>query len=145
MYFEWWGNDEKHFTMDRPKGSYRSIQRFFRLKIDWLRLNRLLFCHCYLNPSSGSAYVLALDEVVEEKAGKKIFGKVIRSVSTHVISLVDTDRERSYVLNHSQTVKPAKKRTRKSKGKGSTNKSGIKSKGSTSPAQKPKAGRSQRK
>ena len=54
------------------------------------------------------AYVLAVDEVVEDKAGKHTFGvnwfyssiagKVIRSLSHHVISLVNTQKTEFFCL-----------------------------------------------
>ena len=57
---------------------------------------------------SASCYVLAVDEVVEKKAGKQtwgvawfyssIAGKAIRSVSNHVMSLVDTEKENRRVF-----------------------------------------------
>jgi len=101
--------------------SYRSIQRFFSSPIDWLRLNLLLFRNLYIQEFDGDRYIVSLDEVVEDKAGKQthginwfyssISGKVIRSISCHVISIIDTVREQSFVLAHKQTVKeePLKK------------------------------------
>ncbi len=110
-------------------GSYRSIQRFFSNRIDWLSLNILLFQAAYLGQSEGQRYVLALDETVRGKAGKQTYGvnwfyssiagKVIRSISSHVISIVDTKKEKSFVLTHEQTFKETVKPKRKgSKKKG---------------------------
>ncbi len=100
-------------------GSYRNVQRLFSVSLDWLALNLLLFELCYLSKpdaESSERYMLAFDEVVEDKAGKKthginwfyssILGKVIRAVSYHVVSIIDTQKEESFVLNHRQTVKP---------------------------------------
>ena len=132
------------------KGSYRSIQRFFGQNIDWLALNLLLFQSAFLTVSGPERYILALDEVVEDKAGKHTFGinwfyssiagGVVRSISNHVISIVDTEKERSFVLTHKQTVKSA------SKSKGGKSKSREKkgekvSKPSKAAGQKGKAGR----
>lgn len=110
-------------------GGYRNIQRFFGQSIDWLALNILLLTSTYASSSSKDSYLIALDEVVESKAGKCTFGvdwfyssiagRVIWSVSNHVISLVDTEKEESFVLTHEQTekskVKPVKKKTKKKK------------------------------
>jgi len=135
-------------------GSYRNIQRFFAHPTDWLGLNLLLLRFVITGEAGDkNRYCLALDEVVEDKAGKEthgvnwfyssIVGKVIRSVSYHVISLVDTVSCKSYVLTHQQTVKaenkPPKKRKSKSKGKGKKRK-GKKGK-QTGKKNKGKAGR----
>lgn len=98
-------------------GSYRSIQRFFSIKTNWLELNILLLQGFWLTTSTTPGrYVLAIDEVVEGKAGKhthgvnwffsSIAGKVIRAISHHVVTLVDTKKERSFFLKSEQTVKP---------------------------------------
>lgn len=107
-------------------GSYRNIQRLFSVSLDWLALNLLLFELCYLSkPDAESAerYMFAFDEVVEDKAGKKTHGinwfyssilsKVIRAVSYHVVSIVDTQKAESFVLNHQQTVKPEGEKSNK--------------------------------
>ena len=136
--------------------SYRTIQRFFASPVDWLGMNIILLRTRLLGIPNASRYVLAVDEVVEKKAGKRtwgvnwfyssIAGKAIRSVSNHVISLVDTEKEYSFALTHQQTVKeiPTKSK-RKSKSrrkakiaqknrqvgrpKGSKNKQNVKKKG----------------
>jgi len=112
--------------------SYRTIQRFFGSPIDWLGLNMIFLRTILFGIPSSSRYVLAVDEVVEKKAGKKtwgvnwfyssIAGKVIRSVSNHVISLVDTEKEYSFALTHQQTVKGIKKTSVKSKRKSKSRK-----------------------
>ena len=38
---------------------------------------------------------------------------MIRSVSNHVVSLVDTEKEKSFILTHQQTVKPEVKPVKK--------------------------------
>jgi len=106
--------------------SYRSVQRFYKLPIDWFQLNLLLLKSLILDAPSKNEQVLAFDEVVEKKAGKCTFGvdwfyssiagHVIRSVSNHVVSLIDTKKEKSFVLTHRQTVKP-KKTSKSKKGK----------------------------
>lgn len=107
--------------------SYRTIQRFFAQPVDWLTLNILLFQSAYFEAGDKERYMLAFDETVEDKAGKSTWGvnwfysslasRVIRSISNHVVSLIDTKRERSYVLTHEQTVKPEKKPKRRTKRK----------------------------
>lgn len=139
--------------------SYRTIQRFFSFSTDWLALNILLFQIAYFEPASKERYILAFDETVEDKAGKKTYGinwffssiagKLIRSISNHVVSVVDTEKEESFVLTHEQTVKPPKKQKRKTyskpksskksktkankkpvgRAKGSKNKQNVKSEG----------------
>lgn len=131
-------------------GSYRSIQRFFAHPTDWLALNVLLFRMTYLESPDPLRYILALDDTVKGKAGKHTFGinwfysslvgGVIRSISNHVISIVDTEKEKSFVLTHKQNVKPVCKPVKKKKGKAKKN-SKSKPKSAKDPATKRKAGR----
>lgn len=117
----------KNISRWTAKGcSYRTIQRFFPFSINWLALNIVLFQSAYFDnmDTSTERYILALDETVEDKAGKKNYGvnwfyssiasKVIRSISSHVISIINTKKEKSFVLTHEQIVKPVKKPKRKS-------------------------------
>jgi len=147
----------KNISRWTSKGcSYRTIQRFFSFSTDWLALNILLFQSAYFDIIDQERYVLVFDETVEDKAGQQthgvnwffssIAGKVIRSISSHVISIVDTKKEKSFVLTHEQTIKPikkrkskkavkpksSKKRTKKKfpgRPKGSKNKQNVKSEG----------------
>ncbi len=138
-------------------GSYRSIQRFYSHSIDWLKLNILLFNFAYLPEKTGFRYVLALDETVEDKAGKRTFGinwfyssivgKVIRSISSHVISIVDTEKGKSFALTHHQTVKtelrPKRKKAKKKhalQGKGKSKRKAGRPKGSKNKSNTKKAG-----
>lgn len=128
--------------------SYRTVQRFFSAPTDWLQLNLLLLRHLIIGVPDSNRYVLALDEVVEGKSGKQTFGidwfyssiagQAIRSVSNHVISLVDTEKEKSFVLTHKQTVKPPKLKQDK---KPSSKKSSKKSKEAIKKKPKGKSGR----
>lgn len=96
--------------------SYRTVQRVFAEKIDWLALNLILLQSLWIGSPDPQRYILAVDETVKGKAGRHTFGlgwfyssiagKVIRSISYHVVSVVDTQKERSFVLKGSQTVKP---------------------------------------
>jgi putative transposase len=53
-------------------GSYRSVQRFFNTTIDWKKVQWCLIRHFFLN--SSDTFVLAGDETVVTKSGKKTFG-----------------------------------------------------------------------
>jgi putative transposase len=95
---------------------YRTVQRVFAERIDWLALNLILLQSLWLEGPDPQRYILAVDETVKGKAGRhtyglgwfysSIAGKVIRAISYHVVSVVDTKKERSFVLKGSQTVKP---------------------------------------
>ncbi len=98
------------------RGSYRSLQRLVHREIDWLKLNLLLLQTYWLESGVESTrYILAVDEVVAKKAGKKTYGvswfyssiasKVIRAISFHAVSLVDTQKERSFALHQLQNIK----------------------------------------
>jgi putative transposase len=145
------GSTMKNIARWTGKGaSYRNIQRFFAQPIDWLQLNMLLLRSILSEPTDSNQYALAFDEVVEDKAGKQTYGlawfyssiagKVIRSVSHHVVSLVDIKKESSFVLHSEQTVKPneAPKKKRIAK---QSKKSKGKSKALTSKGEKKQAGR----
>ena len=103
-------------------GSYRNIQRFYKNPMDWLGINLLLLKTIIIGIPDERHYVLAFDEVVEDKPGKKtyglgwfyssILGKAIPSIGHHVVSLVNTEKGQSFVLHHEQTVKgPSKKKS----------------------------------
>ena len=128
--------------------SYRTVQRFYALKnVNWLLINLFLFKHFIYQ--EGKNYLLAADETVKGKAGKQTHGlgrfyssmakQVIRSVSFLVISIIDVEKEKSYILGCKQLIvnnlakvnqdekskkKPKTKVKTKSKGrpKGSKNK-----------------------
>jgi len=96
---------------------HRSVQRFFAEEINWSLL--YLSILTYLFPNYGSRiFLLALDEVVEDKSGKQthligrfyssIVGKAIRSVCFHVCSLVEVESGKSIVLSYEQREAPAK-------------------------------------
>lgn len=128
--------------------SYRTVQRFYALKdINWLLVNLFLFKHFIYQ--KGRCYLFAADETVKGKAGKQTHGlgrfyssmakQVIRSVSFLAISIIDVEKENSYIFSCKQLIvsnlikvnqeKKAKKKLKtkpktKSKGrpKGSKNK-----------------------
>lgn len=105
--------------------SYRSVQRFMSLDIVWhTLLITMLVLH--LKDYQG-VYLLAIDETVEDKSGKKTdkigyffsskLGKVIKSVSFGVISLVAVGKRKSYVVDFTQlsqdTAKTAENKAKK--------------------------------
>lgn len=97
--------------------SYRSVQRFMSVDILWhTLLITMLVLH--LKDYNG-VYLLAIDETVEDKAGKSTdkigyfysskIGKVIKSVSFGVLSLVAVDKRKSYVVDFTQLSQDATK------------------------------------
>ena len=131
--------------------SYRTIQRFFASPHDWLQMNLLLLGVVIIGIPDSNRYVLAVDEVVEKKAGKRtwgvnwfyssIAGRPIRSVSNHVISLVDTEKETSFVLTHEQTTKSNNDSQKSKRQKRKTKKKSSKKTKAKSSGQQKKAGR----
>jgi hypothetical protein len=95
-------------------GSYRTLQRLYQTPINWLLIHWTLL-QTHLLRSDG-LYLLAGDEVVVSKAGKKTHGvgrfysglaqRVIPSVSFLTLSLIDVEQRRSYPL-HIQQLLPA--------------------------------------
>ena len=141
----------KNISRWTSKGcSYRTIQRFFRSPKDWLSMNLILLRTLIVGFPDSNRYVLAVDEVVEKKAGKKtwglewfyssIAGRPIRSVSNHAISLVDTEEKYSFVLTHQQTVKPVRQSKTRGKKKSKLTKKKNKDKNKAT-ASKKKGGR----
>jgi putative transposase len=94
-------------------GSYRTIQRFYNTAIPWAQVFWQFFSQHLLRKEE--VYVLAGDESVVSKAGKKTYGldrffsglqqKVIPSLSFFVVSLVSVNQRRSYPLCVEQTVR----------------------------------------
>ena len=121
-------------------GSYRTIQRFYSTAIPWAQVLWQSFCQCLFRKED--AYLLAGDECVVSKAGKKTYGldyffsglqqKVIPSLSFFVLSLVSVNQRRSYPVYMEQTVRSeeekaackVKKETKKSKAAGLQRKPG---------------------
>ncbi len=94
-------------------GSYRTIQRFYNTAIPWAQVFWQFFCHHLFRKED--VYILAADESVASKAGKKTYGldrffsglqqKVIPSLSFFVVSLVSVSQRRSYPVCVEQTVR----------------------------------------
>jgi putative transposase len=97
-------------------GSYRTLQRLYQTPINWCWLHWVLL-KTHLLQSEG-LYLLAGDEVVVSKAGKKTHGvgrfysslaqRVIPSVSFLAISVIDVEQRQSYPL-HIQQLLPMPK------------------------------------
>jgi len=93
--------------------SYRTVQRFFASTIPWPQLFWLLFHHHLFDPDD--VYLLAGDEVVVTKAGKKTFGldrffsgiyqKVVPSVAFFSLALISTKTRRAVPLRLEQIVR----------------------------------------
>jgi len=100
-------------------GSYRTIQRWFQTTLDWgLLLWAVIKAHL-LDPNG--VYLLAGDDVVVSKAGKKTYGvgrfyssiaqRPIPSLSFFALSLIDVKHRRSYpvaIEQHITRIKAAK-------------------------------------
>lgn len=105
--------------------SYRTVQRFMSLDIPWHQL-LILMLREHLSDYTG-VYLLAIDETVEDKAGKSTdkigyffsskLGKVIKSVSFGVLSLIPVGKRKSYVVDFTQlsqdTAKTADNKAKK--------------------------------
>lgn len=99
-------------------GSYRTIQRFYYTAIPWAQVFWQFFCQNLFQRNE--IYLLAGDECVVSKAGKKTYGldhffsglqqKVIPSLSFFVISLVSVEQRHSYPLCVEQTVRSAEEK-----------------------------------
>ena len=106
-------------------GSYRTIQRFFHSKFNWLDIN-WFFIQKHLI-KKGSVYLLGGDEVVVSKSGASTHGldffyssihnKVIKSIMFLNISLIDVTSRKAYPLVMKQIVKESKEGCIKDKSK----------------------------
>lgn len=93
--------------------SYRTTQRFFATVLPWPHIFWLLFQTHHLQPDD--VYILAGDEVVVTKAGKKTFGldrffssvlqKAVPSVAFFSLALVSTKSRRAFPLRLDQVVR----------------------------------------
>ena len=94
-------------------GSYRTIQRFYHSVLPWKAIHWLLFQKCHLKTED--EYIIAGDEVVDSKSGKKTYGldrffsgiqqQVIPGLSFFTFSLVNVREEHSYPMQITQVVK----------------------------------------
>jgi putative transposase len=93
--------------------SYRTVQRFFATAIPWPQVLWLLTRQHLVQ--SHDVYILAGDEVVVTKAGKKTFGldrffssiyqKVVPSVAFFSLALISTNTRRAFPLRLEQVVR----------------------------------------
>ena len=100
-------------------GSYRTIQRFYYTAIPWAQVMWQFFRQSLFRKED--VYLLAGDECVVSKAGKKTYGldhffsglqqKVIPSLSFFVLSLVSVNQRRSYPVYMEQTVRSEEEKT----------------------------------
>jgi len=116
------------------KYSYKTIERFFDKKIDWLKINWNL-----MKGSIGKEVILAADECTVSKSGKSthgvgyfysgLQGRAIPSIQFLSFTLVDVESRRAYPLFSKQLYKSKKTEVDNSKPnkvgrpKGSKNKS----------------------
>jgi len=94
-------------------GSYRTVQRFFHTEIPWSLLFWLFFRQHLRNPRE--VYILAGDECVVTKAGKKtygldrvfsgLYGRPVAGLAFFGLSLVGTQARRAYPVMVEQRVR----------------------------------------
>jgi len=99
-------------------GSYRTIQRLYGSVLSWKAIQWLFFQKRFLKTED--EYVVAGDEVVDSKAGKKTYGldrffsgiqqQVISGLSFFTFSLVNVREEHSYPMQVTQMVKSAEEK-----------------------------------
>ena len=105
-------------------GSYRTIQRLYHSVLSWKAIQWLFFRERFLKVED--EYLVAGDEVVVSKAGKKTYGldrffsgiqqQVIVGLSFFTFSLVNVREEQSYPMQTTQMVKsPEEKAASKAK------------------------------
>lgn len=94
-------------------GSYRTVMRFFHTVIPWATVFWVFFRRHLLSPND--VYLLAGDEVVITKAGKKthgldrffssLFSKPISGLSFFTLSLVSVEQRHSFPIQIEQVIK----------------------------------------
>jgi DDE superfamily endonuclease len=108
-------------------GSYRSLQRFYQTPVNWLLLHWILLKTWLLR--SDGLYLLAGDEVVVSKSGKKTHGlgrfyssiaqRAIPSLSFFAISVIAVETRQSYPLQIEQLMpSPPQEKPKQAKLKG---------------------------
>lgn len=123
-------------------GSYRTVQRFFHSVIPWAELFWLFFkVHLW---RSEDEYVLAGDESVITKAGKKtygldrffssIYGKPVPGLALFALSVINVNQARSTPLLVEQVIKSESEK----KAEAAKTKSKAKAKKKEKPLQEPK-------
>lgn len=95
------------------EGSYRTVQRFFSMAIPWATVLWLFFeQHLF---EAGATYILAGDESVVTKAGKKthgldrffssLYGKPVPGLAFFALSLIAVNERRAYPIMVEQMVR----------------------------------------
>lgn len=122
---------------------YRSVQRFFSKDINWELLYLSCISYFFKNNTEG-VYILAIDEVVESKAGKSTNGvgrffssianRAIPSVCFHALSVIEVTTRKCFVTKSEQR-EPAKKKKAK---KGSKKEKPVQCNVSSKPKGRPK-------
>ena len=115
-------------------GSYRTIQRFFYTALPWATLLWVFFREYLWCP--GETYLLAGDEVVVTKSGKKtsgldrffssLSGKSVSGLSFFALSLVSIEQRHSFPVRLEQTLltdEEKQQKAEKAKRKGKPSKS----------------------
>lgn len=102
-------------------GSYRTVQRFFSTALPWATLFWVFFRQHLFCPNE--VYLLAGDEVVVTKAGKKtygldrffssLYGKSVSGLSFFTLSLVSIQQRHSFPIQIEQTLKTADEKLKK--------------------------------
>ena len=99
-------------------GSYRTIQRFYHTVLPWADMLWTIFVK--LLWKAGDEYIIAGDEVVVSKAGKKTYGldrffssieqRPIPGISFFTFSLLNVRERQSYPVQTTQVVKSAEEK-----------------------------------
>ena len=105
------------------KYSYKTIERFFDKRIDWLRIKWLFI----KNKIENREIILVADETTISKAGKATFGlgyfyaglqgRAIKSIQFLSFSIVDVESNRAYPLFSKQLLKSKVKKEKSTKKK----------------------------
>lgn len=99
-------------------GSYRTIQRFYHSVLPWAEMLWTIFVKLIWQPED--EYILAGDEVVASKAGKKTYGldrffsslqqRPIPGLSFFTFSVVNVREEQSYPIQATQIMRSAEEK-----------------------------------
>ncbi len=98
-------------------GSYRTVQRFFNTPIAWAKVHWCLIRNRFI--SSDDAFIIAGDETVVTKSGKKthgldrffssLYGKAVPGLSFFTFSLISTKNRTSFPIMVQQIVRSEEK------------------------------------
>jgi DDE superfamily endonuclease len=117
-------------------GSYRTIQRFYKSRITWLKVNWFFIRHHLLSPAD--TILIAGDETVVTKSGQKtygldrffssLYGKPVAGLSFFSLSLISVKERTSYPVMMEQVIKDEEAKPDK-KGSGQKVKKQVKQRG----------------